>query len=184
MFCNEAKQKKHGIITNPVSQQIICVKEGFGSDFELKPLLQSKDFQPKDLVKIEELVQSVESAIVQWKEKVKKTTSIEFHREVNPLKAREIDRKVGSYNNPKKMISLKPKGVFGIKNLGNTCFFNATMQCMNSWNHFTHHYKVHKKTFDSYEPFLTRKNLLLNYIKTNEQIRFWKLECQNFRFPH
>ena len=126
-FCNEAKQKKHGFICNPYSQNIVCIHKCFGGEIDIKELANSKLVNSKDKLKLEEVILHVDTSVVQWKEKVKKNTSIAFDQDVNPVKVREMERKQESYNNQKKMISLRPQSVFGIRNIGNTCFFNSAV---------------------------------------------------------
>lgn len=64
--------------------------------------------------------------------------------------SRETQRKQGSYNNQKKMMSLKPDGLFGLQNLQNTCFFNSAFQCLNSWSEFVEHYKTRLREFEEH----------------------------------
>ena len=79
---------------------------------------------------------------------MKKSTNSNILEKIDPVGSREAQRKQGSYNNQKKMMSLKPHGLFGLQNLQNTCFFNSAFQCLNSWSKFAEHYKSNLKEFE------------------------------------
>lgn len=52
-FCSEAKQKKHGPVANPATQQIIIVKGIVGpTEVDLKETSETGKFKDKDLAKI------------------------------------------------------------------------------------------------------------------------------------
>lgn len=162
-YCTEAKQKKHGPVANPATQQIIIVRGVVGSDeIDLKERVESGKFKDKDLAKLGGFVEQVDQAIHQWKEKIKKSTNSDILEKVNPLVSREAQRKQGSYNNQKKMMSLKPHGLFGMQNLQNTCFFNSAFQCLNSWQSFTDYYKSQLKVFENHSSALQSNVRLLN----------------------
>lgn len=118
---------------NPATQQILIVRGVTGSaEVDLKEALDSGNFKGKELEKLRAFVEQVDQAVHQWKEKIKKSTNSEILEKVDPVVSRELQRKQGSYNNQKKMISPKPLALFGMQNLQNTCFFNSAFQCLNS----------------------------------------------------
>lgn len=41
--------------------------------------------------------------------------------------------------------------MFGVSNIGNTCFFNATMQCLNASRPFVQHYVLSQEEYSRYK---------------------------------
>jgi len=46
--------------------------------------------------------------------------------------------------------------MFGISNIGNTCFFNATMQCLNASKELVEHYVLSQEEFLRYDDILSQ----------------------------
>jgi ubiquitin C-terminal hydrolase len=44
--------------------------------------------------------------------------------------------------------------MFGVSNIGNTCFFNATMQCLNASRPFVQHYVLSQDEYKKYNEYL------------------------------
>ena len=57
--------------------------------------------------------------------------------------------------------------VFGIHNIGNTCFFNSTMQAMNATRELVDAYLLHKEDFVNEESVLTSKIYLTQSTETS-----------------
>ena len=104
----------------------------------------SRNNQFKKLVK---MVESLKASIYQWKERLRNSTEEILDVDLNPVKQEEEMKVVESYNKKGKKISLKPVSVFGLYNIGNTCFFNSIMQCLNANNQFVAHYIMNKDVF-------------------------------------
>lgn len=52
-FVNEGKQKKHGIIVNPVSTQVICAKKKLGGEVSIRELGKESSLNQKERKKVE-----------------------------------------------------------------------------------------------------------------------------------
>lgn len=56
--------------------------------------------------------------------------------------------------------------VFGIHNIGNTCFFNSTMQAMNATRELVDAYLKHKEDFNAEESILSSRKTLTQKLET------------------
>ena len=59
----------------------------------MKALLEGRTLNEKDQKKLDKMIESIESSVVQWKENVKKTTDLEFDIIVNPVRVQEHHKK-------------------------------------------------------------------------------------------
>jgi hypothetical protein len=84
-FVNQSKQKKHGIIVNPVTTDVLCVLKKLGGEINIREWIVEENLKEKDKNKAEKLLEQLDTSIVQWKEKVKKTTDIKLEEKVNPV---------------------------------------------------------------------------------------------------
>jgi ubiquitin C-terminal hydrolase len=68
--------------------------------------------------------------------------------------------------------------MFGISNIGNTCFFNATMQCLNASKELVEHYVLSQEEFKKYDNILSsRRHLTKNTTtSTTDMLAFWPKE--------
>lgn len=54
-----------------------------------------------------------------------------------------------------------PSNVFGVQNIGNTCFFNSTMQALNATRELVDYYVSNHEMFDDYDHLLGSKICLI-----------------------
>lgn len=66
--------------------------------------------------------------------------------------------------------------MFGVSNIGNTCFFNATMQCLNASRPFVQHYVLSQDEYKKYNEYLgSRLDLTKNMTtSTSDTPSFWR----------
>jgi hypothetical protein len=70
------------------------VKKACGPNpVDMKALLEGRTLNEKDQKKLDKMIESIESSVVQWKENVKKTTDLEFDIIVNPVRVQEHHKK-------------------------------------------------------------------------------------------
>lgn len=100
--------------------------------------------------KMEKLFLELTSAVYQWKDRLKKKTDLDFQLELDPEKKTEFDNEIKSYDKGKNKIVVKSDSVFGINNIGNTCFFNSTIQCLNSNRKLVEYYIKNSEDFGAY----------------------------------
>lgn len=68
--------------------------------------------------------------------------------------------------------------MFGVSNIGNTCFFNATMQCLNASRPFVQHYVLSQDEYKKHNEHLGSKLGLTKNMTTSisDMRSFWRKE--------
>lgn len=117
--------KKDCIILKPFTGEIYC----YECDTDLRE--QYIDLDDKDNIKNQTFVKFVEEVnqrVYNSKERLKKQANPKIMEQVRPQKFKEI---TAGGKAPKKQETVAPREVFGIENVGNTCFFNSVLQAVN-----------------------------------------------------
>lgn len=114
-------------------------------------------------IKMQNLNKKIIEAIFQWKDRLKKKTDFDFEKELYPNKQSEFENELKSYDKGKKKIIVKGNSVFGINNIGNTCFFNSIMQCLNANRSLVNRYIENYENFESYAHLLPYNNINLRF---------------------
>lgn len=146
---SEKKSKgKHSVILLPILETVWCLT----CEADLQDQLSEaqgagcKDKKMKSLVK---MLDTVREKVFLWKDRDKKATNPEIENIINPHREtvhldnnkHKTDTKASkTRGRAKEGQIIIPDWTFGIKNLGNTCFFNSVMQCLNASTTFKNYY--------------------------------------------
>lgn len=104
---------------------------------------------------MEKVNNELADSIFKWKDRLKKKTDLDFQIEMDPSKKIEIESEIKNQSRKKKnQIVVKGDSVFGLSNIGNTCFFNSAMQCLNANRKLVHYYIQNSEDFSSYSHLL------------------------------
>lgn len=117
--------KKDCVVVVPATGEIYCYQCDANIRDFYDDLADKEDKAVAGFVKaVEDVVQKLHSAKI----KVKMQTNPELMEQVRPGKFKELN----ATKQIKKEELIAPAQVFGIENIGNTCFFNSVMQCFNA----------------------------------------------------
>lgn len=100
-----------------------------------------------NFLKMQKMMNDLNEAIFLWKERTKKKTDKDLKEK---LASNDNEVKEETEKGNKKKIIVNGASVFGINNIGNTCFFNATLQCLNSNRNFVKHYIEKSEEYSAY----------------------------------
>jgi hypothetical protein len=73
-------------------EDILSVKKSHGGEINLVELSEEGTLKAKDQKKLDTFIEQVQSSIHQWKDKVKKSTDIEFEKKHNPVRVLEREK--------------------------------------------------------------------------------------------
>ena len=80
-----------------------------------------------------------------------------FQKAVFESKVRQEEAVTAAYSKGKNQVTIRPNSVFGLANMGNTCFFNSAMQCLNSCRPFVEQYIDNIERFSKHDGILQRE---------------------------
>lgn len=137
--------KKDCVVVYPYSGVIWCYECEADLCDQYDQIEDKEAKQTSAFVKtIEELIQKLHSA----KAKVKMQTNVQLMEQVRPEKFKELANNKSS----KKEEVICPKEIFGIENIGNTCFFNSVLQALNANRPMVDHYITHHEAYIHMDP--------------------------------
>jgi len=103
-----------------------------------------------------------ESTVLSLVQKANSNEEYDPSREEAEVKSQKMDEEIseagdqdenGPYPLVRKSANFKHR-MFGVSNIGNTCFFNATMQCLNASRPFVQHYVLSKDEYKKHDDVL------------------------------
>jgi ubiquitin C-terminal hydrolase len=147
--------KKDAVVVYPVSGVVWCYECETDLN-EYYEALEDKDAKPvAAFVKsMEEIIQKLHSSKV----KVKMQTNSQLMEQVRPGLYKELH----SSKAPKKEEVICPKEIFGIENIGNTCFFNSVIQALNANRPMVDHYIQHLESYTNMDAAAKKKTYMIN----------------------
>ena len=105
----------------------------------------------KDFLKAKE---SILDKVYKFKKRLSLQTDECLEQKIRPDLTEQKQKFVENMEKgPKEIIT--PSSVFGIGNLGNTCFFNSTMQCLNATRPIVNYYLNNAGKFKEYSSLLS-----------------------------
>ena len=133
--------KKDCVIVLPFDKLIWCYECGQ----DLSDMYESiEDRGDKKVAVFVKFVEEVQQKLHQNLERLKKQTNTKLMEQVRPGKYKEVT----SSKTVKKEEIILPSAIYGIENIGNTCFFNSVMQCLNANRKLVNYYMHEAAVFD------------------------------------
>ena len=134
--------KKDCVLVVPTTGEIYC----FECEADLRDMYELiEDKDEKSISVFVKAVEDIGQKLHSTKIKTRMQTNPDLMEQVRPGKFKEIS----SVKQQKKEELITPAQIFGIENIGNTCFFNSVMQCFNANRTLVNYYIKKTEQFEN-----------------------------------
>lgn len=165
MIKHHEKDNKHCVVVRPSDEMIWyfyfftfrCYECDDSLVQQLELLKLNPNYTPGKIQKdLEKVIKAIKEKLYKFKSRLNLQTEENLEKKINP-KVVEQRKKFELAEEKGKKELITPSSVFGIGNLGNTCFFNATMQALNATRSLVNYYLNSAQNFKKNDEILKSK---------------------------